>query len=283
MRFALLFVAGCSAVEAAPAAPPPVAVNPIALAPVAMDGPYKTLMQACVHAKPCGFTDLNEKGIESVPQKKTTCPSLAGDDDYDPNAGLAGGTALSHKSKDLQMRIGSQSCAVPKGIRGEQDIYYMFVKRADGWWRSERLWQWSYNDKYAGGTMLIKWNDKPGRSFAGVMAGQYDTACNRQGTTLSALEMMIRVEPGTTSPIVYAPLVVGERSNLELNDPKDINNESMFDCKPTSHADEMTEKWTGDDDLELSGIGTWNGIPFSDGMFTATAPSTAGHYRFTRP
>ena len=252
-----------------------------------MDGPYKTLMAACVHAKPCGFTDMNEKGIESAPQKKATCPSLAGDDDYDPNAGTQAGakTQLSHKSKDLQMRIASQSCAMPKGIRGEQDIYYMFVKRADGWWRSERLWQWSYNDKYAGGTMLIKWNDKPGRSFAGVMAGQNDTACNRQGTAVSALEMMIRVEPGTKSPIVYAPLVVGERSSLALDDPREASNQP--DCKSTSHADEMTEKWTGDDDLELSGIGTWNGIPFSDGMitigFTATAPSTAGHYRFTRP
>jgi hypothetical protein len=47
---------------------------------------------------------------------------------------------LDHKVGDLQIRIASQSCAVPKFLRWQHNIYYAFVSRPDGWWRSAPLW-----------------------------------------------------------------------------------------------------------------------------------------------
>jgi len=258
-----------------------------------MDGPYKSANEACEHAQPCGFTDMTESGELIKPQTTASCPALRSSDYVDPNATdpNPNGTGinmaqLSHRSKDLELRIGSQSCAVPKGIRGEQDIYYMFVKRADGWWRSEPLWQWSYNDKYASGTMLVRWNDaKPGRTFVGVMAGQDGLACMKQGFSHSTLELMIRVEPGIATPVVFAPLVVGERFALEVD--KDLA-DAADDCKASKHADELEEHWTSDDDLELTGADTWRGFRSDGGSleigFTGgDKPSSVGRYRFTRP
>ena len=263
--------------------------NTILLSPVAMDGPYKSANEACEHAQPCGFTDMTEMGRYTHPATKTSCPAMRSGDYVDPNSSdpspssRGSPTQLSHKSKDLELRIGSQSCAEPQGMRGEQDIYYMFVKRSDGWWRSEPLWQWSYNDKYAGGTMLVRWNDaKPGRTFAGVMAGQDDLVCEKQGTAHSTLELMIRVEPGRKTPVVFAPLVVGERSAVESM------SDVPGDCKPSNHSTELDEHWTSDDDLELTGPGTWLGFQSDAGLLQigfsgGDKPSSVGHYRFTRP
>lgn len=308
---ALIVIAGCQAGDgvvaappATPAAPPPKLVadaavvtpdaglppNTTVLAPVAMDGPYKTIAEACHHAKPCGFTDMDDQGRERSPATKTSCPALESSQFVDPNAedprpnGKGINMAqLSHRSKDLELRIGSQSCAAPKGIRSEHDIYFMFVKRAEGWWRSVALWQWSYNDKYANGTMLVKWNDQPGRTFAGIAAGTSEVTCNRQGYEHDTLELMVRVEPGTTTPIVYAPLIVGERTQL---DP--IEELAPQDCKKSRSATELTEHWSSDDDLELTGAATWNKAPFDNGVLTIwllgdRVPSSVGHYRFTRP
>jgi hypothetical protein len=264
--------------------------NTILLSPVAMDGPYKSANDACEHAQPCGFNDITAAGDYIDPAKKPSCPALRSTDYVDPNAasptvGVGINMAqLSHKSKDLELRVGSQSCAEPKGIRGEQDIYYMFVKRADGWWRSEPLWQWSYNDKYGNGTMLVRWNDaKPGRTFVGVMAGQDNLVCEKQGFAHSTLELMIRVEPGNKTPVVFAPLVVGERSAVEP-----IQDLAGVDCKASKHSTELDEHWTSDDDLELTGPGTWLGFRSDAGLLEvgfqgADQPSSVGHYRFTRP
>jgi hypothetical protein len=265
--------------------------NTILLSPVAMDGPYKSANEACEHAHPCGFTDMTEMGRYTNPSTKTSCPALRNSDYADPNSTDPSPNSrginmaqLSHKSKDLELRIGSQSCAQPKGMRSEQDIYYMFVKRSDGWWRSEPLWQWSYNDKYGGGSMLVRWNDaKPGRTFVGVMAVEDDLACDKQGYAHSTLELMIRVEPGKKAPVVFAPLVVGERSAIEPTPEL-----AGSDCKASKHSAELDEHWTSDDDLELTGPGTWRGFRSDAGVLEIglggdDKPSSVGHYRFTRP
>jgi hypothetical protein len=306
---ALLLFAACGAPSEAPAtiAPRPtiaerpgaVAVTPdastlppntILLSPVAMEGPYKSANEACEHAQPCGFTDMTQMGVYTTPSTKTSCPALRGGDAIDPNStdpnpkgGGINMAQLSHKSKDLELRIASQSCAQPKGMRGEQDMYYMFVKRSDGWWRSEPLWQWSYNDKYGAGTMLVRWNDaKPGRTFVGVMAAEDDLTCDKQGTEHSTLELMIRVEPGKKTPVVFAPLVVGERSAIEPM------GDGSGECKASKHSTELDEHWTSDDDLELTGPGTWLGFRSDAGLLEigfggGDKPSSVGHYRFTRP
>ena len=269
---------------------PTIPPNTILLAPVAMDGPYKSANEACEQAQPCGFTDMTAQGIPSKPATVASCPALRSSDFLDPNSvdpnptGLGIDMAqLSHTAKGMELRIGSQSCAEPKGLRGEEDIYYMFVERADGWWRSEPLWKWSYNDKYGDGTMRVRWNDaKPGRTFVGVMAGENDLVCMKQGSQSSTLEMMIRVESGTKTPIVFAPLVVGERFSVQPM--QDLAGEN---CKASKSATEMDEHWSSDDDLELTGPGAWRGLRTDGGIleirFTDDdQPSTAGHYRFTR-
>ncbi|HEX7702734.1 MAG TPA: hypothetical protein VF403_18470, partial [Kofleriaceae bacterium] len=225
------------------------------------------------------------------PATKPSCPALRSSEFVDPNAtdpnpkGMGVNMVqLSHKSKDLELRLGSQSCAEPKGMRGEQDIYYMFVKRSDGWWRSEPLWQWQYNEKYSAGTMLVRWNDaKPGRTFVGVMAGEDSLVCEKQGYAHQTLELMIRVEPGKKTPVVFAPLVVGERSAVEPMDDT-----AGVDCKASKHSAELDEHWTSDDDLELTGPGTWHGFRSDAGLLEigfagGDKPSSVGHYRFTRP
>jgi hypothetical protein len=129
----------------------------------------------------------------------------------------------------------------------------------------------------------VRWNDaKPGRTFAGVMAGQDDLVCMKQGTAHSTLELMIRVEPGKQKPVVFAPLVVGERSAVEPM------SDVPGDCKASKHSTELEEHWTSDDDLELTGPGTWLGFQSDAGLLQigfqgGDKPSSVGHYRFTRP
>ena len=96
---------------------------------------------------------------------------------------------------------------------------------------------------------------------------------------------MIRVEPGIATPVVFAPLVVGERFALEVD--KDLA-DAADDCKASKHADELEEHWTSDDDLELTGADTWRGFRSDGGSleigFTGgDKPSSVGRYRFTRP
>lgn len=281
-------VAVAAADAPAPASPPDTTV----LTPVAMDGPYKSVAEACDHAAPCGFTAMTDAGDFTKPATKTSCPALESNQYIDPNSarpepGIGLDMAqLSHASKELELRIGSESCAEPKGMRGEHDIYFMFVKRADGWWRSAPLWQWSYNDKYGAGTMLVRWNDQPGRTFAGIAAGLSELTCDKRGDEQSTLELMVRVEPGTTAPVVFAPLVVGERSQLDPVDER-LGFAEGSECKSSKHRDELTERWSTPDDLELTGTAMWQGARRDDhglyiGFTGDRAPSSAGRYRFTR-
>ena len=275
-----------AAIADAPVAPPvPAGVN--VLAPVGMAGPFPTIADACRSAKPCGFTDFDDKGVESKPATKTSCPALEHADYTDPNAvdpKHDKEVVLSHRAPGMELRIGSQRCAVPEGLRGEQDIYFMFVKRADGWWRSDALWQWSYNDKYSSGTMIVRWNDQPGRTFAGVAAGLGSLACSKQGESLATDELMVRVEPGAAKPLVWAPLVVGRRY-----EQGPMGGGGDLPCPTIKDAQELTETWTSADDLQLAGPATWPSLDMSAGMLNigwrpgAGQPSAAGAYRFVRP
>jgi hypothetical protein len=259
------------------------------LSPVAMDGPYKSQHEACVHATPCGGTKEDKKDPFKFvkPPKVATC----GGDDL--NGGDTNGkpTKLDHKVGDMTLQIASQSCAVPPGIRWNHNVYYAFVKRADGWWRSAPLWQFKYNDKYESGSMLIKWNDQTGRTFAGIMAQLSSGACMKHGSSAGTVEMMVRFEAGTKSPVVFAPLVVGERFSREIdkdNPPEDASDASDADCKPVKKSFELEEKWSGDDDLELKGPASWFGLETADGTLgilvddSKKATSSAGKYHFTR-
>jgi hypothetical protein len=292
MRATLLAATACSAANATPAPDP----APILVRPVAMFGPYKSVLAACTGVKPCGFRELEYRGPDDAwghltkPATKTSCPAIASGEDGDPHAALpdySGMAALIHHAKPigLDLRIASQHCDVPDGLREARDIYYVFVKRADGWWRTAPLWQWDYNDKYGGGTMLVRWNDRPGRTFVGVAAGEtFGAACGKQGAESDTLELMFRIEPGDKQPIVFGPLVVGERYQLELYPNPD---DRAKECKNTKHADELVERWLGDDELELTGPATWREVSVEDGVLRIglgdrKTPSSIGRYRFTR-
>lgn len=261
--------------------------DPVTLTPVAMDGPYKSQHEACVHATPCGGTQIDAKDPFKFvkPPKVATCAEF----DINGSDGNGKNTRLDHTAGDLAIRIASQSCAVPAGIRWDHNIYYMYVKRADGWWRSAPLWQFHYNEKYESGSMLIKWNDQPGRTFAGILAQLNSLACMKYGSSSSTVELMVRVEAGTNSPIVFAPLVVGERFSREIDkDNPPEPGSDRFDCTPIKKSFELGEKWSGDDDLELTGPATWFGLKSVDGTIeivvddTRKQPSSAGSYRFSR-
>lgn len=261
--------------------------EPVVLRPVAMEGPYKSQHDACVHATPCGGTKIDDKD----PFKFVKPPKVAACPDVDTNGSDGNGnkTKLAHTAGDLSIQIASQSCAVPEGIRWEHDVYYAFVKRADGWWRSAPLWQFKYNDKYEGGSLLVKWNDQKGRTFAGVMARLDSGACMKHGSDAATVEMMLRVEAGTKSPVVFGPLVVGERFTREIDkDNPPEPGADTFDCKPIKKSFELDEKWSGDDDLELKGPATWFATKLADGLLeivvddSKTATSSAGSYHFTR-
>ncbi len=273
-------VADAAVVVAVPPDAPP---GPTLLHPLGMTGPFPTIDDACDSAKPCGFTDLDEHGNDTKPATRTSCN--LGDIDpnaYRPNSGQQ--TELEHAANGIELRIASQSCDVPKGIRGEEDIYFMFVKRADGWWRSDALWRYGYNDKYGAGTMIVRWNDQPGRTFVGIAAGVSMLTCEKQGNELTTDELMLRVEAGTAHPLVWGPLVVGRRFEEKRSDDgaRDV------EC-PTQHiAEEIAETWTSADELELIGSATWDDLEYRDGILSVgwsgaqPVPSSAGKYRFVR-
>jgi hypothetical protein len=273
MRGALLTMT--LVISAAAAADPAPAQS---LSPVAMAGPFKNALSACIAAPPCGFSDLDPKTLKEIkPQKVAVCPSLKGDA-VDPNGGA---TDMHHASKSsgLELRLASQHCASPDGLPGEHDIYFALVKRDDGWWRSAPLWQWDYGDKFTSGSMVVRWNDhQPGRTFAGVAASISHAACDRQGTYTETIEMMLRMEPGAADakPLVWGPLLVGEREAQE-GEPE---------CKPYKRATELTEQWSGSDDVELTGSGRWSEPFREDGVIQiglgAPVKPGVGRYHFAR-
>ncbi|HEY1816459.1 MAG TPA: hypothetical protein VGG74_29135 [Kofleriaceae bacterium] len=308
---ALLVLLACAACDAgqrvsAPTTPVPIApiapvasVVPVAadagvppgttlLQPVGMAGPFATLVAACHSAKPCGFTDMDAAGRMTHPATKTSCPAIESADRSDPNAvdpSSGAAARVAHTASGMELRIGSQHCDAPQGLRSETDVYYMFVKRPDGWWRSDALWQWDYNDKYTSGSMIVRWNDQPGRTFAGIAAAVNELACNAGANARTTDELMVRVEQGTARPLVWGPLVVGRRHEVALLGPPDPGT----DCRPEKTSHELTETWSSPDDLELAGSATWPSLERTDGVLSIGLrlrdgePSSVGKYRFVRP
>lgn len=270
----------------------PIAVVALAteIKPLAIAGPYKTLLDSCMAARPCGFTDMDQAGNLTKPPKQPSCEAA-----LDPERdGIGTGPAsmsknssyskLTHKTTDGEIRLGSVNCAVPKGLRYEHHEHYVFVHRADGWWRTELpLFTYDYNEKYCGGGSYVLWNDKPGRTIIGVAASLGCLTCAKQGSREDLLELMLRVETGGTRPIVFAPLPVGARTQVTLNDP-DSPSKDDPECKPTRSAVSMKENWVSDDEVILEGAGGAGGPlegPFA--MGAGHKPASAGRYRFTRP
>ncbi|HEY0251337.1 MAG TPA: hypothetical protein VGC41_07400 [Kofleriaceae bacterium] len=301
MRIALIVVAACSTREAPAPVPVPVPklldagrpdaaadaalASTILIRPMALAGPYQTIAAACAAARPCGFTDMDKDETPINPATTVDCNL-----ETDPNAisprSTVGSTPkmLQHATKELSIQIASQTCARPRGIRAEEDVYYVFVKKGDAWWRSDPVWEWAYNDKYGGGSMTVRWNDQPGRTFFGIQAGLDMLACGKQASSTETLEMMLRIEPGEAQPIVFPPIVVGERFKLGALGP---DSQLDADCKPQHRETILDEHWAGVDDLELTGAPTWTGIGASEGAIVIglkqdDVPSPVGRYRFVR-
>jgi hypothetical protein len=277
-----------AAVAAADAAADAAAVEPATpLRPVAMAGPYKSILDACLHASPCGFREMDDRGRESKPATETHCPGLEDGGGFDANA-LTSNThepaPVAHRGNGVDWQIASQQCDEPKEIRGEQDIYYVFAHRGDGWWRSAPLWKWGYNDKYCGGSMDVRWNDQPGRTFLGLAAALSCLACMKQANETTTIELMVRLERGRDTPVVFPPLVVGQRDATE---PESAESSPDRDCQLGKSAIELAEHWRSDDELELTGSATWPVPERQDGAvvigaFGNPGPSSVGRYRFTR-
>lgn len=250
----------------------------------AMIGPSPTLLEACKSTAPCGTTVYEEPLKFSKPPLHADCRAVA-DPATDPNGSEPNGQGarLVHPTADGEIRLASATCAVPEGIRYDENRYYVFVKRADGWWRtSTPLFTFYYNNKYCGGTLVARWNDRPGRTFLGLAATLGCLTCMKQGHGDETIEMMIRVETGGATPIAFPPLVVGERSvNTPDNPSPDV------ECKASKRYLEMSETWPSDDDLVLTGPATWHAIARGDGgiaigLGLPGEVSTAGTYRFAR-
>lgn len=284
---ALLLAAGCSAAAAAPD-------DVTQIKPVAMAGPYKTVLESCRAARPCGFLDMDDRGNERKPATRTDCDAVV-----DPSIGIAsrtvpvtmiGGKAdsapkVTHKlpAGGGEIRIASVTCAVPKGLRREHAEYYVFVQRADGWWRTEQpLWTYDYNDKYCGGGMYIIWNDKPARTIAGIAASFACLACSKQSTREDIVELMLRVETAGAKPLVFPPLPVGARSKNTV-DGSPGKDDTEPDCKPLAKARSQKENWLSDDEVELSGTdGVGGPLDRTFEVNGRIQPAAAGRYRFVR-
>ncbi|MFT3692687.1 MAG: hypothetical protein QM831_06075 [Kofleriaceae bacterium] len=308
MRIAcVLLVASCGSTEEgavpvqAPVAIPMVAdagspdasgANTILVRPMEMTGPFKSIEAACLAAKPCGFLDMDAEGMGEIhPATKTEC--ALGPDRVDINAipldfdAEKGRTSVRLANGNLQ--IASQNCTVPKGLRREHSIYYGFVKAADGWWRSEALFEYDYNDKYGSGAMTTHWNNRakaghPETTFLGMQAVFIGETCSRQGTETNTLELMVRFEEGGAKPIVYPPLVVGQRFKQERTEGLGADEQN---CRTIKRSVSLDEKWTGTDELELVGPPAWDALVAHDGTLmiegsSEQAPSSAGHYRFVK-
>ena len=278
-RFSIVVVAGCSLSDAAPT-PSTTALKPLAIA-----GPYSSLKDSCMAAPPCGGTVMDDKtGNISKPPAKPECGAvLDPSNDVYANEPNGGRTPLLHAVGNAELRIGAVGCAVPAGLRYDHARYFMFIKRPDGWWRAGPLFDYNLNNKYCGLSLLIRWNDRTGRTFAGIQATESCVACIKQGSQDEVLEMMVRVETAGAKPIVFPPLVVGERNTVEPAKDKDPE----VECKAVKDRFSMKETWPSDDELELAGPATWYAVRTVDGVIHVglgdkDAPSTAGHYRFTR-
>jgi hypothetical protein len=193
---------------------------------------------------------------------------------------------LEHAVGDAELRIAAVRCAVPEGLRFDVQKYFAFVKRPDGWWRTDGpLFSYDFNNKYCGANMVVRWNDQPNRTFAGVAAGLGCLECRKNATTTSTPEMMIRFEPQRARPLVFPIIQVGSRTAFErMFDKPDPGDSDLVNCpKNSKHHTSLKETWSGDDELTLSGPAL-DVAGASAGNFSidALGATGAGTYRFAR-
>jgi hypothetical protein len=270
-----------------PAAPGSDALGSDAIAIRALPaaGPYPSLFAACEAAAPCGGTGF-DRATEKItdPPAHPDCSAVggAGPEYFEPNA-RSQGPELVHRVAGAELRIAPVACAVPRALHFDDARFYLFARRADGWWRSGPLFEVDTNNKYCGASAVVRWNAQPGRTFIGLAATSSCVACVKEGAEDETTEMMIRVETDGAAPVVFPPLVVGERDVLTPN--ADID--PQIDCKAKRTAISLAEHWPGPDDLVLTGPATWAAPLLEDGLLRlgfgrAGQPSPVGHYRFTR-
>jgi hypothetical protein len=261
------------------------------ITPVELAGPYPSLADSCKAAPPCGFTDMDQNGKEIKPATRPRCDAV-----LDPSNDIVAhvpdsisktgaATAMTHRNGDTEIRLGGVICAVPKGLRFEHSMYYVFVHRADGWWRtSAPMFEYDYNDKYCAGAMYVIWNDKPSRTIAGIAAESGCLTCMKQGQSSSIVELMLRVEATGTRPAVFPFLPVGHRHKTEMF-PDPSTDRTDTECKPSKSAMSLKETWPADDEVVLDGpVGP--SVVASEGLtldrVVGDGTIRPGRYRFTR-
>lgn len=283
MRAFPLVLVACAPAAAAP--DPVTDIHPVALA-----GPFKSLAEACKAAHPCGFTDLAPDGMTTIkPPKRPSCDVVLdpGNDviaQVPASMTKTGGAAkLTHKTGDAEIRIGGVRCAVPQGLREDHSEYYVFVKRGEGWWRTQApMFEYDYNNKYCAGGLYVGWNDKPTRTIAGIAAMGGCLTCGKQGNAESIVELMLRVETGGQQPAVFPFLPVGTRKNVEMY-PDPGSPPTDPECKPSKSAMSLKETWPNDDEVILEGAGgSFASTELKVDQVVGNGSPTAGHYRFRR-
>ena len=277
----LLLLTGCTAATAAP----PTAgsavggdANVVTLKPLKMAGPFKTLHDSCASVPACGV-ELGVPGGNKPDCSRVEDPSreVNGRDISNPETQ----TERDHTAGDVELLVAGVDCGRPDDPHGDDSNYYMFIKRADGWWRSSALFYFAYNGKYCDGLMHVRWNDQPARTFAGIAGEVSCISCGKQGYEEDTTELMVRVEASGAKPIVFPPLVVGMRASSRRTEWS-----SDPTCPTANKYLSMTETWPAVDELVLSGPATWNRPQILNGVVEMggglPGKSSAGRYRFTR-
>lgn len=273
----------------------PPAITTIDVPTLAVAGPYPTLEASCAAARPCGATALDAQSNQINPPATPDCSAV-----LDPSTDLirtiprsfnvSGGDAeLVHAVPGGELRIGGVRCAVPKQMRGESSEHYVFLKRADGWWRTQTpVFEHSYNEKYCSGSMYVLWNVKAARTIIGLAGARACLGCGKQMMDEQVSELMLRVETGGPKPRVFAPLPVGTRflvwDELHIDNPG--RSKTDADCKVGATATSLKEKWPSDDEVILEGPAAAAGGPlttmFTMGYLEIAQLARPGHYRFPR-
>jgi len=293
----LVALLGCSSggrsgqSQATPSLRPAAAVTATAIAPVELAGPYRSLADSCKAAPPCGFTATNARGDLIDPPTEPECDAV-----LDPSTDIVGRVpdsigktgeraAMTHRSGSGEVRIGGVICAEPEPSRGERSMYYVFVHRSDGWWRTRAaMFTYGYNTKYCAGGLYITWNDRSSGTIAGIAAEANCLTCYGSSQSSSIVELMLRVEPAGDRPAVFPLLPVGYRQRTErlIDQPY---NQADPDCGPSSSAMSLRETWPAEDVVVLDGATG----PSVSGVGVRTLSQLAGdgtirpgRYRFTR-
>lgn len=257
----LVLLAACSAADAG--APKPLKSRP-------MTGPFKTIEAACDKVPPCGFNKIDDSGKVSEPAKTADCSLLSAQD----------GDASGFDNGDTRL-VGSQ-CAIPKGERGQDTQYYLYVKRDDGWWRStERVFDVNYNEKYCGGKLSASWDDRGAHLSMGVGC----ISCNKQGDSDFWFDVFLPIARAGKSPVYWDAIVEGQHYRSKLRDDGDKAEEK--DCNTVPYDAVLKEILKGDD-LVLTGPAKWRSNSTDKPGFHVwygagdNVPSTAGTYRLVR-